>query len=152
MFSRHGWSKFGRRPQRYVPTWSIIAAADYGKSNLDALKKQGFKVDQLQAMDKAKLMYLLHHEGLGNGVHFINSTFSEVGDEKLRHVFNLQVGAQTAEEWIGNCDDDVEDAYRHWLARYIDEKFGQSTKYFCCNPVTAQPLSGVLTSIGGKKI
>lgn len=142
---------------RMDPTWSINAAADYGNANLKILKAKGFKLDGLNDMEKAKIMYLMHHEGEGAGPLFISNTLGQAkgGIEKLRKVFALQLGkkgAALSKELIDQAKGDVEKAYRKWLAKYIDKNFGTSSKYFFSNPIEVDELSILMESIGGKSL
>lgn len=121
--------------RRFDPLWSIMAAAEYGKANLEILRRAGYKLDGLTDMDKAKLMYLMHHEGEGAGPKFIENRLSEMrgGVERLRSTFRLQVGTKRADELVQQSADDVELAYRRWLMRFIDDQFEHADSYFCSN-------------------
>lgn len=142
---------------RMDATWSINAAADYGNANLKLLERKGFKLAGLNDMDKAKVMYLMHHEGEGSGPLFISNTLAKAkgGIEGLRSKFAIQLGgngAVKATEMIGEADGDVEVAYRLWLATYIDNNFKQADKYFCSAPIRAIVLNDLLESTGGKTL
>lgn len=142
---------------RMDPTWSINAAADYGNANLKRLEKSGYKLAGLNDMDKAKLMYLMHHEGEGAGPKFVSDTLaeSEKAKEKLRSKFETQFGKEEGKAKVKKLVDaaggDVEIAYRFWLATYIDDNFATSTKYFCSSPKELSNLSDLLVSIQGKR-
>ena len=142
---------------RMDPTWSINAAADYGSANLKVLEGHGFKLSGLSDMDKAKLMYLLHHEGEGAGPLFILNTLAngKGGIEGLRSKFATQLGSNglaLANAKIEDADGDVEYAYRKWLVDFIDRQFDSSTKYFCSSPEAASALSVLMSKIGGEKL
>jgi len=142
---------------RMDPTWSINAAADYGNANLKLLERKGFKLAELNDMDKAKLMYLMHHEGEGSGPLFISNTLAtgRGGIEGLRHTFAMQLGGNgvaKAAELISEADEDVEVAYRLWLATFIDNNFKQADKYFCSAPIRAITLNDLLENIGGETL
>ena len=142
---------------RMDPTWSINAAADYGNANLKLLERKGFKLAGLNDMDKAKLMYLMHHEGEGSGPLFISNTLAtgRGGIEGLRSTFATQLGgngAAKAAELISEADEDVEVAYRLWLATFIDNNFKQADKYFCSAPIRAIALNDLLENIGGEML
>lgn len=142
---------------RMDPTWSINAAADYGNTNLKILEKKGFKLAGLNDMDKAKLMYLMHHEGEGNGPLFISNTLGTAkgGVAKLRRTFEIQLGgngAVLAGEKIEKADGDVEVAYRLWLSKFMDDNFKQADKYFCSDPIRAVTLNDLLETIGGETL
>jgi hypothetical protein len=142
---------------RMDPTWSINAAADYGNANLKLLAASGLKLSVLNDMDKAKVMYLMHHEGEGCGPLFIRNKLSERKDgvggiARLKQVFALQLGPKGLSESvkrISNADDDVGVAYRWWIAAYINRNFSQSARYFFYKPLDATKLTDILTAIGG---
>lgn len=143
--------------KRMDPTWSINAAADYGAANLKVLENNDFKLSALTDMDKAKMMYLMHHEGEGAGPAFISDTLGELkgGKEGLKSKFGIQLGAggaKKAQEKIDDTKGDIEMAYRFWLATFIDGNFKGSEKYFCSNPMTVNSLSDLLVKVGGKSI
>lgn len=115
--------------ERYTAAWAIMAAADYGKTNLDLLETKGFKVKSLNDAEKAKLMYLMHHEGEGNGPLFIRNELHLMPKKKfasaearLRSIFVQQVGEKEATKRIDDTDNDIANAYRTWLANYVDLK------------------------------
>jgi hypothetical protein len=142
---------------RMDPTWSINAAADYGNANLRLLAEKGFKLAGLNDMDKAKLMYLMHHEGEGAGPLFIRNKLASAkgGIPGLRKKFAMQLGkngAALAKKLIDASGGDVELAYRKWLAKYIDDKFKQSSKYFCGGPMKVRDLSDLIEIIGGESV
>jgi hypothetical protein len=139
---------------RMDPTWSVNAAADYGNANLKLLKTKGFKLDGLGDMDKAKLMYLMHHEGEGAGPAFISDTLAPTAAEKagLRGKFVQQMGGHAArvDELISQSHEDVEKAYRKWLAGYVDGKFSEAAKFFCSQAQKSLELSDLMDEIGGE--
>lgn len=142
---------------RMDPTWSINAAADYGNANLKLLEGKGFKLTGLSDMDKAKLMYLMHHEGEGSGPLFISNKLASAkgGVDGLRSKFATQLGANgaaRANELIDQAGGDVEMAYRKWLTKFIDANFATSTKYFCSAPIRADELSDLMDTIGGQEL
>jgi hypothetical protein len=143
--------------KRMDPAWSINAAADYGNANLKVLEKHGFKLAGLSDMDRAKLMYLMHHEGEGAGPLFIKNQLvkGSGGEAGLRRKFEIQLGAKgaaKAKEMIEEADDDVEKAYRAWFSAFVDRQFSQSQKYFCGAAVQSTRLSDLLVKIGGEEI
>lgn len=141
--------------ERFTPEWSIMAAADYGKANLAVLQKSGFKLDGLNDAEKAKLMYLMHHEGEGVGPLFIRNELNKIpkgkfatSEERLKHVFGLQVGKKKAEEAIDDMSGNVQEAYREWLSNYIDLQI--KLDRFCCDAsrmATATNALGIFKKI-----
>lgn len=139
---------------RMDATWSINAAADYGNANLKLLEKRGFKLGGLNDMERAKLMYLMHHEGEGAGPLFIRNTLATAkgGTEGLRKKFATQLGTSggaKAKEHVDAAGGDVQKAYRRWLAKYIDKQFNMAQKYFCQSPMAMDELSELMDSVGG---
>lgn len=145
---------------RMDPAWSINAAGDYGCANLKLLEKTGFILSRLNDMERAKVMYLMHHEGEGSGPLFAKNRLRDRkdgcgGKERLRQLFELQLGkdgkARVA-ELIDQVHGDVEKAYRRWLSKYIDKNFSMCSKYFFVSPVEVGELSDILDDIGGVAI
>lgn len=142
--------------QRFDAGWSINAAADYGARNLALLGKAGFKLDGLSAGERAKLMYLMHHEGEGNGPRFIQGTLDEMpkgrfasSEARLKSIFAQQVGSSEANKMIDDASGDVQLAYRKWLGGYIDskirlERFGDIKE--------SPDLNDILARVGGQAI
>lgn len=142
---------------RMDPAWSINAAADYGNTNLKVLERSGFSLSRVNDMDRAKLMYLLHHEGEGAGPLFLRNKLAAArgGVSGLKSKFITQLGsggAAKVDEHIKAAKGDVEFAYRRWLSKYIDGNFRQATKYFFNNPVQAKDLSDLAELIGGEAV
>jgi hypothetical protein len=142
---------------RMDPAWSINAAADYGNTNLKVLERAGFKLSGLSDMDRAKLMYLLHHEGEGAGPMFLKNSLAtgRGGAAALRRKFVMQLGRNgeaKVDEHVKAAKGDVEFAYRRWLSKYIDNNFRQATKYFFKNPVSPKDLSDLAEMIGGEAV
>lgn len=102
---------------RFDPLLSIVTAAEYGVSNLRKLKKRGVLPDGATDDDKAKYMYLAHHEGAGGAIGFLSG-------DKVYTRRNLvgQVGATAADRLIDKAGGDANRAYRAWLQDYIDLK------------------------------
>lgn len=139
---------------RMDPTWSVNAAADYGNANLQVLKAKGFKIDGLTDMDKAKLMYLMHHEGEGAGPDFVSDTLAPTDGKKasLKSKFKQQIDTKSVDKAIDEADDDVEVAYRFWLAAFVDSKFDGASRFFCSSPSPTAKTTDLLVNIGGKRI
>lgn len=62
---------------RYEPEFAIMTAMDYAKANLNGLRSKGYAIDDLNDTEKARIMYLCHHLGLADAVHFIQNTIPE---------------------------------------------------------------------------
>jgi hypothetical protein len=145
--------------QRFVAEWSIMAAADYGMSNLKRLKELGFKLTGLSDVEKAKLMYLMHHEGEPAGPLVIRNKLNQLPkgkfatvEARIRYTLIKQVGESKASDYTEDAHGNVAKAYRTWLAEYIDDKI-TFTK-FCCDsrkfPDALKTIE-ILGKIGGEK-
>ena len=142
--------------KRLDPTWSISAAADYATENLGILQRN-FSLGGLSDMQKAKLIYLMHHEGYPIGPRFIKNSMADddASKAKLKKTFYAQFGPKNkaaADRLLDQAEGDVEKAYRAWLAKYIDDKFATSAKFFCSPPPETPALSIILKKIGGVEI
>lgn len=109
------------------PTWSINAAADYGAANLKILEKHGFKLDGLSDIDKAKMMYLMHHEGEDAGPKFIRNRLTKPAGTVAEMTTKLvkKHGEKKAKEMIDAENGDVEKIFRKPLAANLRSKFIQ---------------------------
>ena len=106
-------------------TCSIITAADYGVENLALISRSGFNMAGLTDAEKAKLMYLMHHEG-SSGIKFLNNTATYTAGQLIG-----QTKERRASEWIAAVmkDDDKEtnnDQPRHWTSATL----AQTTKAY----------------------
>ncbi|MEJ7806303.1 MAG: LysM peptidoglycan-binding domain-containing protein [Telluria sp.] len=104
---------------RYEPEYAINTAVDYGLQNLRGLKKAGFKIDGLSDGDRAKLVYLTHHLGLGDAQGFINNT---IGNSHAKYLLETQVGVESAAEYAAANDNSYVKGHRAWLLKYVDKK------------------------------
>ena len=101
---------------RFDPELAIVSAAEYGTANLRALEDAGLLPDGIGDDEKARYMYLAHHEGAGGARAFLRGQ----NDSDLSK-FIRQVGAQMAGELTQRARGDVALAYRDWLNGFIDE-------------------------------
>ncbi len=123
---------------RTNPRHSITAAAEYGKQNLAGLDKKGLVPEGTNDDEKAKLMYLAHHEGLGGATKFLNDTTT---NEEAVQKLPLQVGKEKAEKMLENGN--AKDVYKDWLNSYINKKIDPSRFR---SPTPVQPPSIPLES------
>ena len=101
---------------RFDPELSIVSAAEYGLANLRTLVGAGLISDDVGDDDKARYMYLAHHEGASGARAFLKRENSaDLGK------FAAQVGAQRAGTLTEAAGGDVALAYRRWLDEYMDE-------------------------------
>jgi hypothetical protein len=144
--------------QRFIPEWSIMAAADYGKANLDVLSRKGFKLQGLNDAEKAKLMYLMHHEGEGAGPLVINNELNKIPEGKIRSTLVTQLGGvkgggeEKAKGLIQQAGGNVAKAYRDWLVDYIDKTIKLANSACDSSKLPeANKLSMIFQKIGGEK-
>lgn len=96
---------------------SIITGAEYGKDNLDALDRAGLVPEGASDDEKAKLMYLAHHEGASGAKALLNGTLD---DDRAKTLLEANVGETRAEKLTEN--ETASEAYKTWLNSYIDRK------------------------------
>ena len=120
---------------RFKPEYAIMAAVDYGVENLASLKKAGYKIDELNDAEKAKLIYLTHHLGLSDAKRFINNKITEGGAKEL---LIAQVGEESAIS-KAHQNGGYMKAHRKWPMDYIDNNINVGT-YFCPKLVNSQKV------------
>jgi hypothetical protein len=106
---------------RFDPELSIVSAAEYGLSNLNALVKAGLVDDQLGDDEKARYIYLAHHEGLQGAKLFLNGTGTYSFSDLAK-----QVGSSGAQSFVDAAGGDTSKAYHDWLDGYIDRNIQPS--------------------------
>ena len=108
---------------RFDPELSIVTAAEYGLFNLNALIRAGLVDDGIGDDEKARFIYLAHHEGLGGAQAFLKGTktysFSDLA---------TQVGQSKAQHFVDAAGGNTTKAYRTWLDGYLDSNI-QPSKY-----------------------
>lgn len=102
---------------RFEPLLAIVSAAEYGVDNLKVLAHAGVLPANITDDQRARYMYLAHHEGPGGAVGFLNGS-------KNYTKANLvgQVGSSTADKYLAKTGGDASAAYRRWLNDYMDDK------------------------------
>lgn len=118
---------------RFKPEYAIMAAVDYGVANLASLENAGYNIDGLNDAEKAKLIYLTHHLGLGDAMLFIKNKISE---DKASHLLKAQVGVRSALKIYLSVGSYVQ-AHRVWLKDYIDKHINLRDYY--CPELTKPP-------------
>ena len=102
---------------RFDPELAILSAAEYGFDNLKALARRGLIPHDVSDDEKARYMYLAHHEGPHGAVEFLKQINSH-----SRRKLKTQVGASRADSLIAAAGGNVARAYRNWLNSYMDKK------------------------------
>jgi murein DD-endopeptidase MepM/ murein hydrolase activator NlpD len=121
------WSETELLSKRLVARYAIDAAATYAKLNLKNFsRKSHYNVDSLSPEDKAKLAYLLHHEGLTGALRLVG-----IGDplsrDAAQDLLEQQLGSskeakKKIDELLEQYNDDPRAAYKGWLLSYTDAK------------------------------
>ncbi|MGF3022359.1 peptidoglycan-binding protein [Methylobacterium aquaticum] len=120
---------------RFDPRLSIVAAAEYGMFNLDALMKAGLVDNEIGDDEKARFIYLAHHEGLSGAKAFLKGTKAYSFSDLV-----TQVGASKAQALVNAANGDTTLAYRTWLNRYLDQNIQPSR--FRTSPEAGPTSSG----------
>jgi hypothetical protein len=106
---------------RFDTELSIVSAAEYGLMNLTALIDDGLVSDQIGDDEKARFIYLAHHEGLGGAQGFLRGTKSYTFSDLV-----TQVGNSKAQAFVDAAGGDTTRAYRTWLNGYMDSRIQPS--------------------------
>jgi hypothetical protein len=106
---------------RFDPELAIVSAAEHGLANLEELVADGLVSDQLGDDEKARFIYLAHHEGLGGAKSFLRRTRSFTFSDLRR-----QVGSEKAARLVDAAGGDTTQAYIDWLESYMSEKIQPS--------------------------
>ncbi|UHC20419.1 peptidoglycan-binding protein (plasmid) [Methylobacterium currus] len=106
---------------RFDPRLSIVAAAEYGLFNLNALIKADLVEEEIGDDEKARFIYLAHHEGLSGAQAFLKET-------KVYSFSDLvtQVGQSKAQAFVNAANGNTTLAYRTWLNGYLDRNIQPS--------------------------
>lgn len=129
---------------RYEPEFAIMTAMDYAKANLNGLRARGYAIDGLNDVEKARIMYLCHHLGLADAVHFIQNAIPEedliVTNKKGKKVLkqngakkllSAQVGGKAAlNTYVTPNAGSWVVGHRKWLKKFINDHIKPST-FFC---------------------
>ena len=106
---------------RFDPTISIVTAAEYGLANLRALQAARLIEPDLGDDERARFIYLAHHEGPSGAKSFLRGD-ANVPLSKLA----AQVGDERARQLTAAAGGDVALAYRTWLTAFMDQKIQPS--------------------------
>ena len=116
--------------------YAIMAAVDYASHNLQCLTDKGYDIAGLNDTEKARIMYLCHHLGLGDAVHFIQNTIPEEdvftedknGKKRLKQngakkLLTAQVGETKAVGYKNakENNDNWTKAHRAWLSGFVNQ-------------------------------
>nr|WP_229426047.1 type VI secretion system tip protein TssI/VgrG [Pseudoduganella violacea] len=117
---------------RFDPTLSIVTAAEYDQDIFKRLEKTKNHDDEpivpenLSADERAKYIYIGHHEGYKGAVSFIQKTLSE---SRANTLLTANVSDQTVRQnMIDAANGSKADAYQKFLWDYVDNKI-QPARY-----------------------
>lgn len=114
-----------RLAKRLEARYAIDGAATYAALNLkNFTKSTHFAVDALSSEEKAKLAYLLHHEGL-TGAKRLFGIGEQLDEQETTKRLTGQLGKKNPEkiaQLINQYNGDPVAAYKGWLFNYIDKK------------------------------
>ena len=99
---------------RYDAVASIQTIADYARTNIDYLQRQGVNVGD-DATSMARKAYLAHHLGPGDAVRFLTTGLS---DQRAATLLAAQIGGGKARQAIAQAGD-ASAAHRAWLSGYV---------------------------------
>lgn len=151
------WTETQLLSKRLDARYAIDAAATYAKLNLkNFAKKTKYAVDGLPPEDKAKLAYLLHHEGLKGALRLVG-----IGDplsrDAAQSLLEQQLGTskksqEKIAELLERYNKDPRAAYKGWLLGYTDAKINVNSfvvhdqEKFLKQPRTAAEILSALSS------
>jgi len=109
---------------RFDPTVSIVAAAEYDKSTFDTLSKESFGgkpliPENLGDDEKAKYLYLGHHEGEEGARQVLTGTLT---NERAADLLESNVPNEATRNRLIQSAGSESAAYRAWLWKYIDNR------------------------------
>lgn len=101
---------------RTDPRLSILAGADFARTNLAALQRAGVMPAGASPGAIAKYAYLAHHEGAGGAIRFLRGDMAYVP----RSTFDANVPRSEQASYLRQAGGDMGQAYRNWLSDYMD--------------------------------
>lgn len=108
---------------RFNPELSIMAAAEYGASNLAGLVQDGVVEEEIGDDEKPRIIYIAHHEGLAGAKGYLKGTKAYSFSNLV-----LQAGQAKAIALTDAAGGDTTKAYHAWLEGYIDDRI-QPSRY-----------------------
>jgi hypothetical protein len=99
------------------PNLSIISAAEYGKQNLGYMKSNGVEIDSLSDDQKARMMYLAHHEGPQGAVDVLKGNLS---NDRAQKLLSANVGSERRADLIAEHGSAAK-AYTTWIHGYTNK-------------------------------
>lgn len=144
--------------KRLEAKYAIDSAATYAVMNLENFaRRTNYAVDQLPAEDKAKLAYLLHHEGLTGALRLVGIGIP-YDDESAKARLQKQLGVKNIKklkELAEQYDNDYVAAYKGWLYAYTDAKINVNNFVVSDQATLAKPprkCTDILGSLESKAV
>ncbi|QYF95749.1 LysM peptidoglycan-binding domain-containing M23 family metallopeptidase [Massilia sp. PAMC28688] len=145
-----------RYKKRLEAKYAIDGAATYASLNLKSFARMTkYEVDGLPPEDKAKLAYILHHEGLGGALRLIGKG-KPFTQDSATSLLAQQLGKKNLAkltELIEQYDGNAISAYKGWLYTYTDSKINvnhflvQDQQKFATAPRSTSDIMGSLDKI-----
>lgn len=114
-----------RLNKRYEAKYAIDGLASYASSNIRSFEKRtGLSTATLPPDEKAKIAYLLHHEGV-NGVMRLINLSEQLSPSKTSAKLLGQLGKKNIKKFqsiMNQYDNNPRLAYEGWLYSYTDSK------------------------------
>lgn len=104
---------------RYEPEYAIHTAVDFGIQKMAGLRATGYAVDWLSDGEKAKVIYLCHHLGIGDAKNFISNTITAT---RAQYLLEQQIRVKPAAQKAADEGGDYLAAHRKWLDNFINTK------------------------------
>lgn len=113
--------------KRYVAKYAIDAAAAFAQKNMVSFRdRTQWPVDSLPPEDKAKLQYLLHHEGLDGALRAVGKGVTQTPENAEICLFKQIKNRNKVDQLINQYNDPIH-AYNGWLYNsLIDQKINVS--------------------------
>lgn len=110
--------------KRLEAKYAIDAAAVYANLNMKTFARlSGYDVSSLPPEDKAKMAYILHHEGVGGSLRLVGKSQAPWSNADAHALLVAQFKDEDkASEYIARHGRDAKRACRAWLYGYTDSK------------------------------
>lgn len=112
--------------------------------NLAALRRSGYAVDALNDAEKAKIVYLCHHLGIGDAPQFIDNKMSET---RAQYLLENQLGVAGAKKKATSYKDNYLATHRGWLNGFVNSKIVLANFYCQPSAEVARELVAITESL-----
>lgn len=141
--------------------YAIDAIASYAEDNLALLRDKGIDATSLPPDEKAKVAYIMHHEGSRDGPLYLQGRLGKTLDSppskvkfKLIDQFKTKKdnGATKAKELADKFDGDYVKAYYYFLANHTDTRIRIKNFMLRSDGIIERSAYDVIQSVSGIKI